>query len=500
MICGGVKVLLNGLTLSKFLIPFFMLRIKINMGNHNWTKKWDGKEKEVLLAQEYKDEDPELFIKDIKKYLLDNRYIKINNKPVIGLYEPFQIPQLNKTITIWREKSKNYGIGEIFVLICVNEYEIKEIQNSQLFDAAYDFPPRNSLRITTKMRNIFLYTELLYKNIKISDIIDTKKLPIYRGSMLEWDNTSRTSICTNFDYYSPEQFYMLEKIIVDWTFKNHKKENKFIFINAWNEWGEGSYLEPDERYGYGSINSLSNALFNLSYLKVNNLTNFNNTSIILVQTHIDKEHLIKDIIKFTNNIPVKFDLFISLSYKIAYKEIEYYVQNNTKSINFEIRKFTYEENDVLPFIEQVMNNIQKYRYCCHISTKMPIHIDFGEEWRNYLLNNLLGNSNIISEILTEFENNENLGFIISETFYKVFTNKESNETELYAKKMNVLLGKMFPKVRKFQNYFDLSEWNNMFWVKAKAIQEIFEKNIMKKIKRMNRNTSLLSIFPNFMLN
>lgn len=283
---------------------------------------------------------------------------------------------------------------------------------------------------------------------------------------------------------------MLEKIIVDWTFKNHKKENKFIFINAWNEWGEGSYLEPDERYGYGSINSLSKALFNLSYLKVNSLTNFNNTSIILVQAHIDKEHLIKDIIKFTNNIPVKFDLFISLSYKIVYKEIEYYVQNNTKSINFEIRKFTYEENDVLPFIEQVMNNIQKYRYCCHISTKMPIHIDFGDEWRNYLLNNLLGNSNIISEILTEFENNENLGFIISETFYKVFTIKESNETELYAKKMNVLLGKMFPKVRKLENYFDLSEWNNMFWVKAKAIQEIFEKNIMKKIKRMNRNISI----------
>ena len=104
-----------------------------------------------------------------------------------------------------------------------------------------------------------------------------------------------------------------------------------------------------------SINSLSKALFNLSYIKINNLTNFNNTSKILVQAHIDKENLINDIINFANNIPIKFDLFISLSYKIASKEIEKYIENNTKAINLEIRKFTYEKNDVLPFIEQVKN-------------------------------------------------------------------------------------------------------------------------------------------------
>ena len=465
--------------------PFMLI-----WANHNWTRKWDGREKEVLLAQEYKDEDPELFIKDIKKYVLDNRYIKINNKSVIGLYEPFQIPQLNKTITIWREKSKNYGIGEIFVLICVNEYEIKDIQNSQLFDAAYDFPPRNLLRIITRMKNTLLYTELLYKNIKINNIIDIKKIPIYRGSMLEWDNSPRTSISTIFDYYSPEQFYMLNKIIAEWTYKNHKKEDKFIFINAWNEWGEGSYLEPDERYGYGSINSLSKALFNLSYIKINNLTNFKNTSKILVQAHIDKENLINDIIELTNNIPIKFDLFISLSHKIASKEIEKYIENNTKATNFEIRKFTYEKNDVLPFIEQVMNNVQNYRYCCHIYTKMSIHIDFEDEWRNYLLNNLLGNSNIISEILTDFENKENLGFIIPETFYKAFLIKENNKIELYTKQMNVLLKEMFPKVKIIKNYFDLPEWNNMFWVKTKAIHQIFQKNVLEKLKKMNRIISI----------
>ena len=149
-------------------------------------------------------------------------------------------------------------------------------------------------------------------------------------------------------------------------------------------------------------------MFNLPYLKPNNLINLNITSKILVQAHLDYYNLVKDIIKFTNNIPVKFDLFISLSNKFVSKKIQNYIERNTKAFKFEIRIYPYEQNDILPFLEQVMNDIKKYRYCCHIYTKKSIHKDFGDKWRNYLLNNLLGNSNIIAEIITEFENNENL--------------------------------------------------------------------------------------------
>ena len=113
--------------------------------------------------------------------------------------------------------------------------------------------------------------------------------------MLEWDNCSRKRSCLIFDHYSPEQFYMINKIIVEWTKKNYKKENRFIFINAWNEWAEGSYLEPDDKYGYASINSLSKALFNLSYVKIKNLINMNKASKILVQANICYQYLIEDI-------------------------------------------------------------------------------------------------------------------------------------------------------------------------------------------------------------
>ena len=375
-----LDIYLNNKSLN---FPFLLI-----WANENWTRNWNGKNGEILMKQEYRDKDPELFIKDIKKYIIDFRYIKINNKPIIGLYEPFKIPKLNKTIKIWREKSKEYGIGKIFILICVNRNSIKKIQNLKIFDGAYDFPPRNNIdKIFIKFKKTFLYSELLYKNIYLNKIINTKKIPIYRGSMLEWDNCPRIKICNIFDNYSPEQFYMINKIIVKWTQNNYRKENRFIFINAWNEWGEGSYLKPDDKFGYSSINSLSKALFNLSFIKTKNLSSFNNTSKILVQAHIHNLNLnlIKNIIKFTNNIPVKFDIFISLS-KVPNKVFENYIKIKSKAFRFKFQVFPNEGNDILPFFLQVKNYINKYKYCCHIYTKKLLNINFGNQFRNYLLN------------------------------------------------------------------------------------------------------------------
>lgn len=89
-------------------------------------------------------------------------------------------------------------------------------------------------------------------------------------------------------------------------------ENRFNFINAWNEWGEGTYLEPDKKYGYNSINSLSKSLFNLPYINKYNLHNLKKSSYIALHVHVYYEDLINDIINKTNNIPVNFDLFISV--------------------------------------------------------------------------------------------------------------------------------------------------------------------------------------------
>ena len=466
--------------------PFLLI-----WANENWTRKWNGKDQEILIKQEYKEEDPELFIIDIKKYLIDSRYIKINNKPVLGLYEPFKIPKLNETIRIWRLKSREYEIGEIFILISVNEKKIKEIQNIKLFDGGYDFPPRNLMEnFTTKYKNTYIYSSLIYKNINFSNQTNFK---IYRGSMLEWDNCPRVNKCVIYDYYSPEQFYFINKMIIKWTQKQYNKENRIIFINAWNEWGEGTYLEPDEKYGYASINSLSKALFNISYINRYNIINLKEITKIVLQVHIIYDYLINEIINITNNIPVKFDLFISFNSKKLKENFEKFIKNNSKANKIQIKILPNKERDIFPFIIQIKKVIRKYKYVCHIHTKKLNHIEFGENLRTYLYHNLLGNNKIISEILTEFENYENLGLIFPEPYYKVLHEIGQKKFDSNFKYMNYIIKKIFHDIHISENYFDFPE-ENMFWARINAIYQIFEINIEKKFYNEKRKLDSIIMY------
>ena len=343
--------------------------------NEDWTRRWNGFEGKILIKQEYKECDPYNFIKDIKKYIIDRRYIKINNKPIIGLYEPKKVKNLSSTINIWRENAKKIGLGEIYIIVCLNAYNYKEMKDLKLFDATYEFSPRDSLKYFIKDMPYSLYTAALYKDIDYANIsID---FPLYRGSMLEFDNSprkKRKSII--YDNYSPEQFFMINKKIIKWTRDRYNENKRFIFINAWNEWGEGTYLEPDKKYGYSSINSLSKALFNKLYKELNfNYLHFNKTTpIVAIQVHLYYIDLINEIINKTNNIPFNFDLYISTDSFVKKNYINDYLLNNSKSRKVEIIILENKGRDVIPFLIQMKNKVKKYKYICHLHTKKSIYI------------------------------------------------------------------------------------------------------------------------------
>ena len=441
--------------------------------NENWTRRWDGFNKDILMKQEYKTNDPSNFIIDIKKYLLDERYIKINGKYVLGLYEPFKIPNLRDFISIWREKSKEYGIGELYIIVTLNTNKIENIEKQKLFDAAYQFSPRDSFNYLIKStHNLYLYTAILYKNFDIK-----KNFDFYKGSMLKFDNTPRRNKSSAiFQNYSPEQFYMLNKNIINWTRTQYNITKQFIFINAWNEWGEGTYLEPDKKYGYASINAFSKALFNLPYIQINrNLISFKKITKIAIQVHIFYKSLINEIINKINNIPFKFDLYISTNSMENKQIIETSLKNNSNVYNYEIVIFENKGRDVVPFLSQMKRKIKRYKYICHIHTKKTYYMNFSDDWRNYLFNNLLGNKKIISEIITDFENNSKLGFIFPENYYKILLNFNIYLTDNDKYYMNYLLDKIF-KNRTVGEILDFP-MGNMFWARVKAIYQIFKTNI-----------------------
>ena len=236
--------------------------------------------------------------------------------------------------------------------------------------------------------------------------------------MVEWDNCPRMITCEIFDHYSPEQFYIYNKIIVEWTKKHYYNYLRFIFINAWNEWGEGSYLEPDNLYGYASINSLSKAIFNISYIHNYNLKNLIGKNTIAVFVYLNNEKLISDLIDKTNNIPLNFDLFFYFGDKINVNQAEQYIKINTKANYFVFETSLKSVKNMAFFLLNFQNQIKNYKYVCNININNHKNIYYFDELNNYILNNLLGTKQIISEILTDFENNNNLGFIFPEKYYK----------------------------------------------------------------------------------
>jgi hypothetical protein len=438
--------------------------------------------------------DSEKFIEGIKKYIEDSRYIKINGKPVIGIYDYLNIKNITNTIKIWRKYSLKHRIGEIYILINLNNNNnnsnIEKIRNLKLFDGAYDFPPNNNIIRNKKSKKfIQIYGTLLYKSIECNKINFkniTNDFPIFRGSMVEYDNTPMNGKKGIFFIdYSPEIYYLLNRILIRWTRQFYNATNRFLFVNSWNEWNEGNYLEPDEKYGYSSINALSKALFNITFNENKyNISNLILSSKIAIQAHIFFIDLLSEIINKTNNIPVKFDLFITTNSLNKTKIINSSLKGHSKANKYEIKIVENKGRDVIPFLNQMKNIIKKYKYICHIHSKVSkYNPKLGFFWRNYLYNNLLGNRTIISEILTQFENNEKLGFIYPENYYEVaLLLNVKISFDLNRIQMNYILEKIFHKRYKIGHFLDFPA-GNMFWAKVLAIYQIFFLDINDKVPK-----------------
>ena len=458
------------------------------------NEKIINEKNEIILEEKYEEIYEGQFIEDIKKYLIDNRYIRLDRKPVIGIYEPKKIPHLKSHLLIWRRKAKEIKIGELLIISNLNSINFKELNETKIFDAAFNLPPKDLLMnkiIKNTRENYYYYYGLFYSNI----ISEKKKgnITIYRGSMIEYNNSAINKKGKIFGDYSPKLFYLLIKQLIKWTKDNYNESNRIIFINAWNNYFEGTYLEPDSRYGFASINALSKALFNLpykhSYYNLQNLTKF---CLVAIQAHIFYEDLINEIINKTNNIPVKYDLYITTD---NYKKMIYiknYTDKYSKSKNVFIKIVENKGRDILPFLIQFRDVLDKYKYFCHIHSKKTINkVDIGRKWRTYLYENLLGDSELISEILSDFENNDKLGFIYPENYYDI-VRYTMNTEYLIKESMNYLLNKLFPGYIIGDNYFDFPA-GDMFWGRSDAVKQIFRLDLKNDIPNESNSNLLWAI-------
>jgi lipopolysaccharide biosynthesis protein len=217
--------------------------------NHDWTRVWYGQKKKILLKQQYTRDNANLIIKDVQKYFFSNRYIKVNNKPVFLVFNPEENPIMSEYSDIWREEAGKNGFDGLY-LIAVEALTMGADPGTYHFDAALEFAPDWSCTALLSDQDhrprIFDYQATVKKMLH-------KALPPYtrfRCVFPGWDNTPRYKERgvvfgnTSFGVFK----YALEHAIGH-TRRHLPEDMPYVFINAWNEWGEGCHLEPDNKNG-----------------------------------------------------------------------------------------------------------------------------------------------------------------------------------------------------------------------------------------------------------
>lgn len=225
--------------------------------NENWTRRWDGKDNEILIAQQHSTEDDVAMARDLIRHFRDPRYLRVDGKPLMIVYRTDLLPDPQATVARWREECRRAGIGEIH--LCMTRRFDMRPRGMAGFDAIVDFPPLGHVaaELTRAMPGldanfrgrIFDYRDLMrdaiqrLRNRKAS-------LPNYPAVTPSWDNSARKGVAAHvYHGATPLQYRAWLAEAVRAAVDDVRLEQPFVFINAWNEWAEGCHLEPDKVYG-----------------------------------------------------------------------------------------------------------------------------------------------------------------------------------------------------------------------------------------------------------
>lgn len=263
--------------------------------NEPWTRAWDGKTKEVIMPQEYGTEQEwREHFQYLLPFLKDERYIYVDGKPLLVFYKPELIENLKAMIDIWKEMALTAGLPGLTFVVQGSNYNATQIFDNNLFDYGMMYEPgftdmyisrATSNELQKKRRKecpaLYRYKIKTFLKRRIynafglsrSHVVDRINYDLYweailsrpantrfiPGAFTDWDNSPRRG-CKGriFIGSTPEKFQKYFSRLVKKTRDEYHMD--MIFITAWNEWTEGAYLEPDEKYGCRYLQAIHDAL------------------------------------------------------------------------------------------------------------------------------------------------------------------------------------------------------------------------------------------------
>lgn len=233
--------------------------------NEPWTKTWHGAggNKEILIPQTYGGEEEWSRHYDyFRPFFHDRRYIKEGNRPMLLIYRLRNIPHFNDMIRYWNARAREDGFQGLF-LVSMNVCR-EHVAKSIWVNGSVDFEPNRTKSemlgtesaIVPKekggwLRNRFAIKAIQYDRINREMLKTSHEKNHFRTVFVDYDDSPRRGVRAVVTRgTSPEKFGRYLKAALR---QSLEEGNEYVFLNAWNEWGEGNYLEPDERHGYGYL-------------------------------------------------------------------------------------------------------------------------------------------------------------------------------------------------------------------------------------------------------
>lgn len=414
-----------------------------------------------------------LNITDFSKMIkLDEKYIIILDIRRLKNYKDID-SFINSAFSIISHNIKDFQIWcRILHTADINHDKISRY----IYSADTDKMPSisaNSVSYINKKIQHYLYSYDFLAHFFCHHIIKSDK-PFYKTIINGKDTLYKNELSVY--KYSLEIFYNWIKTECSFLRDNFKENERFLFIDSFNNWDEYSHTAPEKKTGYTYLNTMYRAVFNKK-IYGKKLSSYSQAmpeemcskAQICLQIHIFYLDLLENIVTEINKIPYAFDCYISTDSTDKAEYIRNYFKSHSNAVNVIVEIYDNKGRDVYPLIAQMSKYVTKYKFICHMHTKKSKIDIFGDNWREYLFGSLFGSKENIENILKNLEMNKGLGIVFPKPFQNLENaihwglNKELAENVLQKLDIDIKLpvnNIVFPV-------------GNMFWARVDAVLPIF---------------------------
>ena len=204
----------------------------------------------------------------VKTHFKSEKYIKVDNKPVFCIFNTS--PEIFKMCDSWNEWAKNDGYSGMYFIFNGIKRDVPLKYKSYNYEPHFSGLWRYTLidRIENRFRKILhrenhiaFYDFDKVWNVLLKDIEQGTDNNVFFGAFVGYDDTPRRGFLKSkiIKGSTPQKF---EKYLERLVLLCQKQKKEFIFLSAWNEWGEGMFLEPDTINGYEYLEAIKKVMTN----------------------------------------------------------------------------------------------------------------------------------------------------------------------------------------------------------------------------------------------